>query len=616
MSRLAGILDSTGADASRSVERMLSASKAQASWSSWRAASQEGNAALGWCGWNAPGVYRADGLIIVLDGTVYNRSALGPAANDPELIARLYRQGGFEKALGLLNGDFAIALYDQKEATLWLARDRFGVKPLYYASRPDFFAFASRPKALLSLPGISSTARREFAALFAASHYRTFDNDPAKSPYADIEQLPAAHCLRVSGGKVAVSRYWALTEMEDLKGSPERLAEEYQHLLLDAVRLRLTTARRPGFTLSGGMDSSSVLACATRVSGNKQEALSTVYRDKTYDESDDIRSMLDTTVRRWHPVPVDQPDIFTVVDRMVRCHDEPVATATWLSHYVLSERAHGLGFANLFGGLGGDELNAGEYEYFFFFFAELKALGRKADLDRETQHWIRHHDHPIFRKSFDAMEDGLRRLVDPSTPGRCLPDLKRQRRYARALNPDYFDLDSFDPVMDRVYSSYLKNRTYQDIFRETLPCCLRALDRQCTDFELDHCQPFLDHRLVEFMFRVPADLKIRDGVTKHLLRMAMRGILPEETRTRIKKTGWNAPAHVWFSGPGSEPLLDLIRSRRFRERGIYDVREVERLLSEHQAIVSSGAAQDNHMMFFWQLVNLELWMESIAHATA
>jgi asparagine synthase (glutamine-hydrolysing) len=106
-------------------------------------------------------------------------------------------------------------------------------------------------------------------------------------------------------------------------------------------------------------------------------------------------------------------------------------------------------------------------------------------------------------------------------------------------------------------------------------------------------------------------LKIRKGITKYLLREAMRGVLPEETRTRIKKTGWNAPAHVWFSGPGREPLLDLVNSQAFRERGIYNVPQVCAIIDQHEAIISSGRAEDNHMMFLWQLVNLELWLQSV-----
>jgi asparagine synthase (glutamine-hydrolysing) len=215
-----------------------------------------------------------------------------------------------------------------------------------------------------------------------------------------------------------------------------------------------------------------------------------------------------------------------------------------------------------------------------------------------------------------VVEEALGRIVDFRQPGRCLPDRRRLDRYAKALAPDFFDVGGFEPVMEHPFRGHLKNRTWQDLTRETVPCCLRAEDRHGAAFGLDNILPFLDHRLVEFMFRIPGTLKYRDGVTKHLLREATRGILPDATRTRVKKTGWNAPAHVWFSGAGRTALLDLVHSQRFRERGIYDTNELRRLLDEHEQIVASGELREHHMMFLWQLVNLELWLQDVEKAGA
>jgi asparagine synthase (glutamine-hydrolysing) len=360
------------------------------------------------------------------------------------------------------------------------------------------------------------------------------------------------------------------------------------------------------------MDSSSVLASAVKMTGKRQIAFSSVYSDKTYDETDDIHSMLETTVAHWHGVHVDNPDVFRLVEKMVRVHDEPVATATWLSHYVLCQEVQARGFGSLFGGLGGDELNAGEYEYYLFHFADLRGAGKEGLLANEVRLWASYHDHPIYRKNFPIVEERFASQIDFSQPGRCLPDATRLQRYFGVLNPNYFDLTAFTPIMEYPFHSYLKNRTYQDLTRETAPCCLRAEDRQTAAFGLENFLPFFDHRLVEFMFRVPGVYKIRDGVTKHLLRVAMKGTLPEETRTRIKKTGWNAPAHQWFAASCRAPLVDLLHSQAFRERGIYNPSVVETLLTDHLEIVASGQPRENHMMFFWQLVNLELWLRSLA----
>jgi asparagine synthase (glutamine-hydrolysing) len=547
-------------------------------------------------------------FVVAFDGSIFNRAEFGDAfANDAEALLLLLEAYGIVEALQRLNGDFALVIFDQRKQALYLARDRFGLKPLYYCKVAGGWAFSSRPRALLTLPGVSADVNTEFVALFAGSHYRTFDNAPDKSPFKAIAQLPAAHYCVVQGNKVETHRYWMLRGEPDFELSEAALAEQYRALLSDSVAIRVKRARVPVFTLSGGMDSSSVLASAVKSSGEKQPAISTVYIDKTYDESDEIRSMLDQTVAQWHTVEIGSPDVFALVEEMIGCHDEPVATATWLSHYIMCREASRLGFGSFFGGLGGDELNAGEYEHFFYFFADLRVSGLTQRYDEEVRMWAHYHDHPIFRKSPAVAQTQLARVVDLKNPGVCLPDQTRIARYAKALNRDYFDLGSFAPVMEHPFQSYLKNRTYQDMTRETVPCCLRAEDRQTAAYGMDNFLPFFDHRLVEFMFRVPSMLKYKQGVTKSLLREAMRGVLPEETRARVKKTGWNAPAHRWFSGEGRTKLLELLHSQSFRERGIYDIPEVLRLLDEHERITMDGLPVDNHMMFFWQLVNLELW---------
>jgi len=612
MPRIAGIYNRQKcATAAHQANRMLQAVKPLVSCNQATVSTND-LTSFGWQGRGVPKIISKNGLHIILDGMIYNLTELGPAANEQTLLANLYQQYGFEKTLTMLNGDFAIAIYDERMDTLWLARDRFGLKPLYYVATKDKLSFASRMSSLLTLPEVKPDVNRQFVALFAASHYRYFDNSPEQSPFKNITQLPAAHYLKYSNGISTVHRYWNLCQQPDFSESEEILAERYQSLLLDAVKLRLNYAQRPAFTLSGGMDSSSIMASAVRVLNKKQHAFSSIYTDKTYDESDEIKSMLETQVEQWHTVSIDIPDVFSLVQKMIAVHDEPVATATWLSHYLLCQQASQEGFCSFWGGLGGDELNAGEYEHFIYFFADLRRLGLEDRLTEEVKMWAQYHDHPIFRKSPRYMEDQLKKLINFAKPGYCLVDQARWQRYLNVLNPEYFDLNSFIPTMEHPFDSYLKNRTYQDLTRETIPCCLRAEDRQTDAFGLNNFLPFFDYRLVEFMFRVPSTLKYRNGVTKSLLRQATKGLLPEETRTRVKKTGWNAPAHQWFSGKGRTQILDILHSTGFRNRGIYDLNKVTHLIDEHNKIVSEGQPKDNHMMFLWQLVNLELWLNSLS----
>jgi len=571
---------------------------------------QNAPATMGRIGPNG-GLAQRGSLMAVVDGAFGNTDELPVAANDAERLILLFERHGFEGALQRVCGDFTAALFDRAADTLWLGRDRAGVRPCYYVEAKEGVAFASQPQSLLLVPGVSRKVNPTFAALFAASHYRTIDNDPFSSPYESIRQLPSGHMARCHNGRIDLHCWWRLSEAPDFTESEDELAEQYRALLFKVVNERLQGFKKPAFALSGGMDSSSVLASAVRLTRAKQHAFSAVYDDPTYDESNEIKSMLEAAVAQWHPVRIGQVDLFSLVREMVAAHGEPVATATWLSHWLLCREVGKAGFDALFGGLGGDELNAGEYEYFFFHFADLRASDREEVLIREIEAWANHHDHPVWRKNRPVAENALRRLVDFATPGRCLADRKRIERYAKALRPECLDLTRFEPVMERPFASYLKNRTWQDINREAAPCCLRAEDRHTNAFDFVNVDPFYDHRLMEFMFRVPGTLKIHDGVTKVLLRNAMRGVLPEQTRTRIKKTGWNAPAHIWFTGPQADAVRDLITATRFRAAEYYDIREVMHLLDEHCTIVATKRPAENHMMFFWQLVNLELWLEQL-----
>jgi asparagine synthase (glutamine-hydrolysing) len=310
-------------------------------------------------GGSSGGIADACGLRVALDGRILNaaelRAALSEAGiGDAALIGALVRRYGMSGALARLSGDFAVAVLDPADGTLWLGRDRFGVKPLYWTSIPGGIAFASQPRSLLMLSGVSAEPDSSFVARFAASHYRTFDNDLEKSPYRMIRQLPAATVLAVGrGGVGSPVRYWQLEDRGDLTHPEAELAEAYRSHMRRAVGQRVSPAPRPLFTLSGGLDSSSVLYTAVDLIGEPQEAVSCLYTDHIYDERTEVRDAISSKVAAWHAVEIgNNIDVASLVARQVRLHDEPVATATWLSHLLLVEHVSELGFSALFGGLG------------------------------------------------------------------------------------------------------------------------------------------------------------------------------------------------------------------------------------------------------------------------
>lgn len=560
-----------------------------------------------------------DIIYINVFGSIYNSSEIIELNNcsSNNYLVEIYIKFGFEYLLNQMNGDFVITIFDKSNNKLLIARDRVGLRSLFYRKFNNLFLFSSRLSLINSFTD-TNDLNEDFILRYAGYHYRYIDNEPNLSPYKNINQLPAASYLTFnlddlenSYTNIKCKKWWKLEEKSQFFFNPvneDELAEEYKSLILDSVKVRYQNSKNPIFTLSGGMDSSTVLASAVKIANKKMPAFSTTYKDKTYDETDEIKSMLNDYVSNWSKNEIDEPDIIHIIDKMLCANDEPVATATWLSHYILSEQIYKSGFKSIFGGLGGDELNAGEYEYFFYNFADILKNNDESQYNHEITKWIEYHDHPIHVKNKKLLEKYLKLSTDLQSDGICKPDINRLDRYSDTLLEPLFS-SSKQPKMVNPFNTFLNNRTYQDIYYETVPCSVRAQNRNANYFKLNNFLPFFDHRLIEFMFKVPNNLKIQNGITKHLLRKATKDILPEDTRGRIKKTGWNAPAHLWFVGDGFTIIQDLINSQKFKERGIYNLGKINSLIEEHREITINNLNKDNHMMFFWQLLNLELWMQ-------
>jgi asparagine synthase (glutamine-hydrolysing) len=556
-------------------------------------------------------------LRMVFDGLIYNPedfpepdTSLARAGDIGRVLTAIARSG-LAKVLPRLNGDFALALVDDRDGMISLARDRFGIRSLYHTRIGETVAFASRPRSLLAAPRVSREVDPNFLLAASATHYRFVDTDPIRAPFKDIAQVPAGHVVTFKNGRMRRERYADIKAGPSPSGSPEDQARDYLALLEDSVRRRLRKADNPAFTLSGGLDSSTIVTLAGRINGAPPPAISSVHHDETYDERKEIMDVVDAKLVDWHPVQIDDPDLFPLISKLSAFHDQPLPTVTWMSHFLLGQRIAEMGYGSVFGGLGGDEQHAGEYDYFFYFFADLKTAGRTEDLQREIAAWARNHDHPVFRKTPEVAERVMSILVDADQPGLCRGNADLLYRYRDLLSPDVGDLAALEPTFEASSSSYLASHMRNELLFNTMPCCLRAADRNATQLGLQEFHPFLDWRLFEYMLAIPGDRKIINGVTKSFGREAYKGLLPEATRTRVVKTGWNAPAHQWFAGPGREALMDLVASRGFIERGIYDHAALLRLIDDHQKIVDNPRGRENHMMVLWQIVTFELWLQSI-----
>ena len=420
------------------------------------------------------------GGAVVVDGFFYNRPeltnrlALPLKSHQSDILFSLWEQAG-ARGLNLINGDFAAAVFDQFGRRLVLCRDRFGVRNLFYTRIGRDVIFASEIKALAGHPGFR--AEPEPSALFdyLATHYRYIHRDPQRTYFRDIRQVPAAHAVVIDEYGERPIRYWDLELDPEAAGlDRDEAGQRLLELMRDSTARRLDTDLSCCFSVSSGMDSSSVCSLAVEHLGAPQPIYSVGYGGGEYDESEGIAPLARTKASSWRRLELERPPLMETVEDMVRRSDGPVCTVTWLAHRSLVAAAAEDGFDIVFSGLGGDECLAGEYEHFFYFFADLKAAGMLDRLDAEIDAWIRLHDHPVFRKSRAVVDDAFRRLIDWNNPGRVLLDQVRYRRYFEDFEPDFVLEGRRTPDMAFPFSGYLANRCYQDLFYETTPPSLAA----------------------------------------------------------------------------------------------------------------------------------------------
>ena len=560
--------------------------------------------------------YKDNEDFLLINGLVYSfeNKNINNENDETGEIFYFFKKYNFEETLKKIDGDFSLIYFSKKRKKLFFSRDIFGVFPLYYCKRINSISISSKPSLIFNNGLCSNLVSKEYIYRYAGLHYRMLDNNPEKSPYVDISQLPSSSLIIYDIGKDQILRkkYWKLEEINfNLPESEDELSEIYKEILRESVRKRVSNKKKKIFSISGGLDSSSILCLASDILQKKVNSYSVTYKDDEYDETKEIQDIISTRSNKWINVQLENEiDLNKNLYKIIEINDEPIATATWYTHFLATQKIKKENYEIIYGGLGGDEFNAGEYEYFTFFFAD--CFKNNPDiLNNEIKLWEKYHNHKIFKKNKSIALKNIENLTNLKIKGKCFTDKSRAFKYLNCLKKENFADINIDLNLDCPFESYLKNRTYHDLFFETLPCCLRAQNRHSSYFGLQTINPFLNKDIAELMFKVPYNLKIRNGVTKYLLRKSMKNILPDKTRKRIKKTGWNAPAHIWFTGKNLQFIKDELISKNFSDKGIYDIEKTLKIIDEHERIIKKKIKSENHMMFIWQLVNIIQWNKMV-----
>jgi len=562
-------------------------------------------------------IYNEDrSIVIVFNGEIYNYAGLTlelmarghtfRTQSDTEAIVHAYEEFG-DECVERLRGMFAFALWDRRRNRLLLVRDRLGIKPLYYCQVPGLFAFASEIKALLHVPGL----RREVDPT-ALDFYLSLRYVPGpRTMFRGIQKLQPGHLLVADANGVRISRYWDIEYGEPESRSVDPL-ESFEQLLHESVELRLIAEVPLGVFLSGGVDSSAILAVMSRIRhGEKIKTFSVGYEaggagagrngsgpgeEEESNEFAYARLAARAFNAEHHEFHLNAGDFRDFIPQLVWDLDEPLADPSCIPLYFIARlaRQH---ITVVLSGEGADEILAGYSIYQKMLALEnirrhtpfaSKVAAALALLARggKTNHYLRLAQLPLERRyrgvSRALLPDWKERLLRPARGAETLDDLY-EAHYQRAA-----------------YTNTLNRMLYVDAKVWLPDDLLLKADKMTMANALELRVPFLDHKLVEFAARLPMAAKINNGSGKALLREAMSGVLPDAILNRPKK-GFPVPTRTWLGGQLRQFTRDALLSRDSACREHFDARVIEQLVGEQER----GTADRNQEL--WSLLIFEYW---------
>ncbi|MBI5837832.1 MAG: asparagine synthase (glutamine-hydrolyzing) [Candidatus Eisenbacteria bacterium] len=547
-------------------------------------------------------------LWLVFNGEIYNheelRAELEPKGHvyrsraDSESILHGYEEWGPD-VVHRLRGMFALAIYDTRTGRLFAARDRLGVKPLYFYHHGPFLAFASEIKSLLVHPDVPREADR-----VAVSDYLTYRYVPGPDTiFRGIRKLLPGHRLTFHEGQLAEEPYWDLdgSYRERYRGSYDDAYARVKELVTQSVKLRLMSDVPLGALLSGGVDSSVVVGVMAGLMDRPVDTYSVGFRARgNYSELKYARMVAERFGTRHHELEVGEEDVLEVLPRLVWHQDEPVTEPSALPTYLIS-RAARRDVTVVLTGEGGDELFAGYAKYahdrFAGLYSAVPAPVRRVLLDRLGSRGRRLH---VAERSLSIRDEAER--WSSWFAGFDAPE-------KQALLTPEFARETASSPSSRIFAGYVEKVAgepplHQMLYTDTkvwLPDdLLMKMDRMSMGASLEARVPLLDHKLAEFAATLPPGFKLRGLRGKRMLKQWAREMLPREVVER-RKVGFTVPVGEWFRGGLREPLRDALLSPRARARGYFNTARVEILVQEHL----SGAR--DHARALWTLMQLEAW---------
>ena len=521
--------------------------------------------------------------------------------SDTEVLLHLYQEEG-ERCVERLNGQWAFAIWDTVTRKLFLSRDRFGVRPLFYTQTGDTFLFASEIKALLACPEVESTIDLEaFDQIFTF-----WVTVPPRTAFRNIKQLPPGHSMVIQDGRIAIHPYWTLDLVPPRNiahVSEASLAEELLALLRDATEIRLRSDVPVGAYLSGGIDSTIITALVGNRVGDRLRTFSVGFEDNEFDESAYQREASSFLGTSHSDICCRHMDIADVFPDVIWHTEQPVLRTAPAPMYLLSKLVHESGFKVVLTGEGADELLGG-YDVFKetkireFWSRQPGSSWRPLllkrlypymdDIQRQSLDYLKHF--------FHVTEQDVKSPFFSHLP-RWAMTAKSKLFFSEATKAELGSDDSINSLLGELpkrYASWVPFSRAEFLEAQyLLPGYILSSqgDRMAMAHAVEGRYPFLDHRVVEFAAKLPINLKMKVLDQKHLLKQAVKGLIPESIRTRHKQP-YRAPDGRSFFGHKNSYVEDTLSPARIKQDGIFDPRATGALLKKFRSGRGTGV-KDN-----------------------
>lgn len=539
---------------------------------------------------------------IVYNGEVYNfieiRKQLEQFGynfktnSDTEVVLYAFHRWG-HACLDYFNGMWAMAIWDNLSNSLFLARDRFGIKPLYYVKKQNQLIFSSETNSFGNLFGFTKHFDLSNVKKVIADSFSLEGN--AMTIFSDIKSLLPGHYLKVDiNGGVEIKRWWETkSHLSATNEKYEKQVNKFIELLFDSCKLRLRSDVPIATALSGGLDSSSVYSILKSISSSKEfkysgripdsylQAFSAIFPGTEQDEKKYAELLLDSSKQNITWIQDDTESLVSRIESSVKHLDFIYNTPLFMGASVYKQMSHD-GIKVSMDGHGVDEMMFG---YGF----SIKELADK----------LIHHDADLANELWDIHSEMF--LDRPVRPDFYLSQLEVQKNYIFKAKKFLKGFKNHNPI------NFGFDLMYNQFHSTMLPTILRNFDKISMQHGIEIRMPFMDYRLVSFVFSLPLSSKIGSGCTKKILRDAMNGLLPDEIRLRKNKMGLNAPMQTWFSGPLKDYINDEVQSLSFQSNPLFDGRSWMAFLNARNK-QADWSFQDS--LSFWPVLNAHLLMKN------